>query len=57
MRKKIIISLLTFLVLFASFTTEARRGCCSHHGGVDHCDRDRGVQVCRDGSDSPSCGC
>ncbi len=36
---------------------EARSGCCSHHGGVAGCDTATGHQQCRDGSDSPSCGC
>ena len=33
----------------------ARRGCCSHHGGVCGCSGDR--QKCCDGSLSPSCMC
>jgi hypothetical protein len=33
----------------------ARRGCCSHHGGVCGCQGGR--QVCCDGSFSPSCTC
>ena len=33
----------------------ARRGCCSHHGGVAGCAGGR--QKCRDGSLSPSCTC
>jgi hypothetical protein len=33
----------------------ARRGCCSHHGGVCGCQGGR--TVCCDGSYSPSCGC
>ncbi|MDO9233055.1 MAG: hypothetical protein Q7U15_06080 [Methylotenera sp.] len=33
----------------------ARRGCCSHHGGVCGCNGDRAK--CCDGSLSPSCGC
>ena len=33
----------------------ARRGCCSHHGGVCGCSGGRAA--CCDGSLSPSCGC
>lgn len=33
----------------------ARRGCCSHHGGVCGCG---GIKLrCCDGTNSPSCGC
>lgn len=35
----------------------ARRGCCSWHGGVSHCDTSVGRYVCNDGTYSPSCGC
>lgn len=34
----------------------AKRGCCSHHGGVCGCN-DSGRQVCCDGSLSPTCTC
>jgi hypothetical protein len=33
----------------------AKRGCCSHHGGVCGCSGD--MQQCCDGTISPSCGC
>ena len=33
----------------------AKRGCCSHHGGVAGCKNGR--VVCADGSLSPSCKC
>ncbi len=33
----------------------ARRGCCSHHGGVAGCVKSR--LRCRDGSFSPTCVC
>ncbi len=33
----------------------ARRGCCSHHGGV--CNYSGGRVVCCDGKFSPSCTC
>lgn len=35
----------------------AQSGCCSWHGGVNHCDYDTGRQVCNDNTYSPSCGC
>lgn len=34
----------------------ARRGCCSHHGGVKGCNGN-GRTVCNDGSVSPTCQC
>ncbi len=34
----------------------ARRGCCSHHGGVAGCGAN-GRQICNDGTYSPSCTC
>lgn len=50
-----------FLVFFAltsfSLTIEARRGCCSWHGGVAGCDSNSGYLVCRDSTRSPSCRC
>lgn len=36
---------------------EARRGCCSWHGGVCGCDSRSGRLRCCDGQLSPSCGC
>ena len=39
----------------ASSEEFARRGCCSHHGGVCGCSGGRAV--CCDGALSPSCGC
>ena len=35
----------------------ARRGCCSHHGGVCGCDNDKDRIVCCDGTYSPTCTC
>jgi hypothetical protein len=50
-----------FLIFFAVFSlpqpTDARSGCCSHHGGIDHCDSSTGSYVCRDKTYSPTCGC
>lgn len=34
----------------------ARRGCCSHHGGVAGCS-ENGRQICNDGTLSPTCTC
>jgi hypothetical protein len=36
---------------------ESARGCCSRHGGIAQCDRIRGYQMCKDGTQSPSCTC
>lgn len=50
--------ILIFLVFNCfSLNAEARRGCCSWHGGVAGCDVNTGHQLCRDGTDSPSCLC
>jgi hypothetical protein len=38
-------------------TAEARRGCCSHHGGISHCDPESGYYQCKDGTLSPTCQC
>jgi len=35
----------------------ARRGCCSHHGGVCGCDESVDRIECCDGTLSPSCTC
>jgi len=51
--KKLIV---VFLLLgFGAGLSEARRGCCSWHGGVAGCEYDQ--VVCRDGTYSPSCTC
>lgn len=42
--------------IVGSHIEEARRGCCSHHGGVCGCSSDGRAQCC-DGALSPSCGC
>ena len=50
---------IVFSILFnISFIAqvEARRGCCSWHGGVSGC-ASNGRIVCNDGTYSPSCGC
>lgn len=38
-------------------TNAKTKGCCARHGGVDHCDKATGHQVCKDGSKSSSCKC
>ena len=53
--KKFLIALL--LLILASNFAEARRGCCSHHGGVAGCDKSSGRQICADGTLSKSCYC
>lgn len=52
--KKLLI--LTIVALFVSSPALAKRGCCSHHGGVSHCG-DNGYYICNDGKQSPSCTC
>lgn len=53
-RKIIFLLILTFLVPIIVY---ASQGCCSHHGGMDYCDRDVGKWVCEDGTYSPTCTC
>ena len=53
--KKIV--LLLMIVSFINpIKVEARRGCCSHHGGVAGCSSS-GRQICNDGTLSPTCTC
>lgn len=47
---------LAILAIFASSPALAKRGCCSHHGGVSHCG-DSGYYICNDGEESPTCTC
>lgn len=54
MKKLFTIFLLAFL--FIPTVSEARRGCCSWHGGVSHCGS-YGYYICNDGTESPSCTC
>ena len=54
--KKIKIMVIICILLFNPSKIEAKRGCCSHHGGVAGCD-ETGKQICMDGSLSPSCTC
>lgn len=56
MIKKLFI-LLLFIFTFVSLEANAKKGCCSKHDGVSHCDSDIGILVCNDGSYSPTCTC
>jgi len=53
--KKVVIFLIVSVVLFP-LAADARRGCCSHHGGVAGCSSS-GRQICADGTLSPTCTC
>ena len=54
--KKVSYFLLFLSIFFLTGNVYARRGCCSHHGGVSSSCRG-GMIVCNDGSTSPTCGC
>jgi hypothetical protein len=56
MRTVFVMSIVIILI-FLSGPVDARRGCCSWHGGVAGCDREVGRIVCRDGTYSPTCTC
>ena len=56
MSNRIVVLIFICLVLFFPIKIEARRGGCSHHGGVSGCNSS-GRQVCRDGTLSPTCTC
>lgn len=45
-------------LMFIAFmpNAEAKRGCCSHHGGVAGCNSN-GRTICNDGTLSPTCTC
>lgn len=53
--KKVLIVFIC-LFLFIPLEINAKRGCCSHHGGVSGCNA-FGRQICNDGTLSPSCTC
>lgn len=55
--KKIILFFLLCVSLAISDLSIARSGCCSWHGGVNHCDSSAGRIICNDGTYSPSCLC
>lgn len=56
MRKIYFMSLCMLFCIVCIQTVEAKRGCCSHHGGVAYCGS-IGRYVCNDGSYSPTCTC
>ncbi len=49
--------ILCLLILFSSGESQARNGCCSHHGGQKKCDPKTGRMICMDNRFSPSCTC
>lgn len=55
--KRIFFVVILFLSLTFCDIAFAKRGCCSWHGGVNHCDNATGRIVCNDGTYSPSCMC
>lgn len=52
--QKCLVIVLIFILMFD--VVYAKRGCCSHHGGVSGCSSG-GRTICKDGSYSPSCTC
>lgn len=52
-----LIYLIVLIFIFFITNAEARRGCCSWHGGVSGCDDTVGRLICNDGTYSPTCGC
>lgn len=53
--KKVLLLFVILPILMPSFVN-AKKGCCSHHGGIDHCGLD-GYYICEDSTESPSCTC
>ncbi|MFJ1269459.1 hypothetical protein ACD661_12905 [Legionella lytica] len=49
--------LVIILFLFASPLAGAYAACCAGHGGVASCNKTTGVQMCKDGTASPTCTC
>lgn len=56
-RVKFLYFIVLCLVLITADVALAKRGCCSWHGGVNHCDVSTGRIVCNDVTYSPSCVC
>ena len=54
--KKVLCIILLLIIIFPVLSVNAKRGCCSWHGGVSGSCRN-GKQVCNDGTLSPSCTC
>lgn len=55
--KKAVTTLILGITLLWPLGVDARRGCCSWHGGVAGCDSYSGKYRCMDGTLSPSCYC
>lgn len=53
---KRIYQLIIIVIMIFPYYVYATRGCCSHHGGVCGCSK-YGVQMCCDGTGSPTCRC
>lgn len=51
------IVLTNIFIEYNAYARKGYQGCCSHHGGISHCDYATGRIVCRDGTYSRSCGC
>ncbi len=49
--------LLIAIVLITPIEAISKSGCCSWHGGINHCDNKTGKYVCNDSTYSPSCTC
>lgn len=56
MKYKKVFILILLLIIFP-INVDARSGCCSHHGGVSHCDTSVGKYRCNDGTISKTCVC
>lgn len=54
--KKVKIIFITIIMVLSLENVEAKRGCCSWHGGVSGCSSG-GIVICNDGTYSPSCTC
>lgn len=54
--KKVLFIIMIGIYSANIMVVSAKRGCCSHHGGVAGCNSD-GRQICNDGTLSPSCTC
>lgn len=49
--------LIAVLFLLSSPLAGAYAACCSGHGGVASCNKTTGIQMCKDGTASPTCTC
>lgn len=57
MMNKLWIVIFVYGLCLANLEVNAKSGCCSHHGGVRGCNQSTGLNICADGSDSPTCTC